>query len=83
MLASDWLRPGSQEGCVSESHKLVFKALYLLIKPTSEEFVTRTPALFVSVPKRSTRARPNWDLLTKVFSSLAFVMFEAFCGRSG
>ena len=80
-----WLaeRPSSQEGCVSESHKLVFKALYLLIKPTSEEFVTRTPALFVSLPKRSTRARPNWDLLTKLFSSLAFVMFEAFWGRSG
>ena len=50
ILASDWLG-GSQEGCVSESHKLVFKALYLLIKPTSEEFVTRTPALFVSLPK--------------------------------
>ena len=78
-----WLakRLGSREACVSESHKLVFKALYLLIKPTSEEFVTRTPALFVSVPKWSTRARPNWDLLTKLFSSLAFVMLEAFCGR--
>ena len=80
-----WLaeRLGSREACVSESHKLVFKALYLLIKPTSEEFVTRTPALFVSVPKWSTRARPNWDLLTKLFSCLAFVMFEAFWGRSG
>ena len=73
---------GSQEGCVSECHKLVFKALYLLIKPTSEEFVTRTPALFVSLPKWSTRARPNLGPIDEGFFSPAFVMFEAFWGRS-